>query len=63
MTKKDECVVIEEYEQTLMEDPMTHEYGAPVGEIMSFFIKKHVKECDICQRAVADGEIMIGRGA
>ena len=45
------CKKAREYEQQLVEDPMTVAYGAPVDEIMEDRMARHIKTCEECRMA------------
>lgn len=44
-----ECSVYSEFESTLFDDPMTDAMGAPTGDIMEGFERKHRATCKQCQ--------------
>lgn len=44
-----ECPEYAEFCNALMDDPMTHAYGAPVNDIMQDFERKHRAKCKRCQ--------------
>lgn len=54
-----ECPEVREYEDTLMDDPMTSAMGAPVDEIMAAFAQRHRGGCTRCQEyGVANIEVI-----
>lgn len=44
-----ECPTVSEYASALFNDPMTAAMGAPTGEIMEDFERKHMPTCKRCQ--------------
>lgn len=48
-----ECESVAEFRKSLLDDPMTEAMGAPVGEIMEDFERKHRAECERCQAYAA----------
>lgn len=42
-----DCPEVSEYTETLMDDPMSA--GAPVGEILEDFERKHQANCEHCK--------------
>mgnify|MGYP001615174467 CR=1 FL=1 len=47
-----DCPVVEGYMRCLF-DPMTDAIGAPTGDIMDAFRRKHLRECDHCREYAA----------
>lgn len=44
-----ECPKVQDYVETLLDDPMTTAYGAPVDDILKSFQVKHRPICTRCQ--------------
>ena len=44
-----ECPEVSRFMETLVEDPMTAAYGAPVDEIAEAFERKHRRVCARCR--------------
>lgn len=49
-----ECPEVQKHHETLVEDPMTSAMGAPVGEFIDAFEKKHRASCTHCQEHGAE---------
>jgi hypothetical protein len=45
-----ECPRVAEYMESLFGDPMTHAYGAPTGDIVEDFERRHRAKCARCQQ-------------
>ena len=43
-----ECPIVRKYIDTLLNDPLTEAYGAPVNEIVAAFEDKHRPHCKRC---------------
>lgn len=43
------CPEVREWRKAIMNDPMTHHYGAPVDELGEAFEKRHRSQCKRCQ--------------
>jgi hypothetical protein len=55
------CPEYSRFADLLFNDPMTHAMGAPTGELMAWFEKRHRAKCSQCQEyGAANIEVIDG---
>lgn len=49
-----ECKEADKYVELVCSDPMTSGMGAPVGDILDGYLKRHIKNCKKCKEATIE---------
>ncbi len=57
MFAADDCRAAQKFLRMLDADPMGRAMGAPFGEIIEGWLRKHIRTCEKCRKATMEGNM------